>query len=275
MIMEAPPPYPEFDSDSSSSHKMSSELIPIVIAVMGVTGVGKSFFVQKASGLDVTVGGNLHSCKSMCTPSRSSQITNIQPGTSEVQDFILDMPPYRVHLVDTPGFDDSFKNDAEILVGIAQFLETVYERRGNLSGILYLHQITDARMKGSALKNLEMFQNLIGDRNLRNCVLVTTKWGQVDSEDGRRREEQLMNDRRLGWKNMVSNGASIARFDGSHDSAVRILQSIAGLKGILPRLTKEICVDGKQLKDTTAGKVVSAVLEEVRKYVSSPTLSSI
>jgi len=37
------------------------------------------------------------------------------------------MEPYIVNLVDTPGFDDTFKNDFEILEGIAEFLREVDE----------------------------------------------------------------------------------------------------------------------------------------------------
>jgi len=67
---------------------------------------------------------------------------------------------------------------------IAEFLRQVYHQRATLSGILYLHQITDARMKGSALKNLDMFQKLMETTALTNCILVTTKWGLVDPAVG-------------------------------------------------------------------------------------------
>jgi hypothetical protein len=172
------------------------------------------------------------------------------------------MDSYLVHLVDTPGFDDSFKNDAEILEGIAEFLRDVNNRRGTLSGILYLHQITDARMKGSALKNLIMFQKLMGQRALTNCLLVTTKWGLVDPAVGMAREEELANNPKF-WKNMISNHARVAKFDGSTESAIQIIESVAGLEGITPRLTKELCRDGMQLKNTSAGKIVIDTLQEV------------
>jgi signal recognition particle receptor subunit beta len=43
---------------------MSDQYTHIVIAVMGVTGVGKSFFVEKASGQRAIVGDGLESCGS-------------------------------------------------------------------------------------------------------------------------------------------------------------------------------------------------------------------
>jgi len=111
-------------------------------------------------------------------------------------------------------------------------------------------------------KNLDIFQKLVGKRCLRNCVLVTTKWAKVNKEYGEKREEELLSDGRF-WKNMVANEARVARFDGSPKSAMKILQSIAGLEGILPYLAKELCVDRKPLKDTKAGKVASVELREV------------
>jgi hypothetical protein len=172
------------------------------------------------------------------------------------------MPPYKVHLVDTPGFDDSTKNDAEILEGIAAFLAKVYNTRGNLSGILYLHQITDARMKGSALKNLAMFQKLVGSRCLKNCVLVTTKWSKIELHEGEAREAELVRDPKF-WGNMIANEAIMMRFDGTRYGAWHILQSIAGLSGIVPRLTRQLCVEGMRLKDTDAGYIVRNDLEAV------------
>lgn len=136
----------------------------------------------------------------------------------------------------------------------------MHQARGKLSGILYLHQITDDRMKGSALKNLAMFQKLIGDRCLKNCVLVTTKWGRIDPELGRRREQELTE---KFWAPMVACGSTMQRFDGSCANAAEIVGMLAHRSGIVPRLTDEICYQGKKLKNTAAGKVVEVDMNEV------------
>jgi hypothetical protein len=41
---------------------MDTKLTPIVIAVMGVTGAGKSYFVQRATGANVKIGDGQVSC---------------------------------------------------------------------------------------------------------------------------------------------------------------------------------------------------------------------
>lgn len=62
-------------------------------------------FVNQASGSHLKVGDDLDSCTS-----------TIQ----ESKEFVLD--GRRVMLVDTPGFDDSYKSDTDVLKSIAAFL---------------------------------------------------------------------------------------------------------------------------------------------------------
>ena len=56
-----------------------------------------------------------------------------------------------------------------------------------LSGILYLHRITDNRMAGTPLKNLQVFQKLCGRDALGKVYLTTTMWDEAE----RRREEAV------------------------------------------------------------------------------------
>jgi hypothetical protein len=183
-----------------------------------------------------------------------------------VMGFVTYLPPYAIHLVDTPGFDDTHKTDAEILKGIADFLASVYEHNGKLSGILYLHSITDERMKGSATKNLTMFKKLIGESCLKNVTLVTTKWSKIDKDVGERREQELYN---KFWKPMVAHQATMRRFDGTQREAMDILRELSVMDGIIPRLTDELCLKGMELKRTAAGKVVSVDMDEVRRRLYS------
>ena len=62
-------------------------------------------FVNQVSGSHLKVGDDLDSCTS-----------TIQ----ESKEFVLD--GRRVMLVDTPGFDDSYKSDTDVLKSIAAFL---------------------------------------------------------------------------------------------------------------------------------------------------------
>jgi hypothetical protein len=98
-----------------------------------------------------------------------------------------------VHLIDTPGFDDTNKNDAEVLKDIANWLNTTYQNETLLSGVLYLHRISDSRMQGSAKRNLLMFMQLCGPHCYQNVMLATTMWSILpDEATGEAREKELV-----------------------------------------------------------------------------------
>jgi hypothetical protein len=169
------------------------------------------------------------------------------------------MEPYIVHIVDTSRFDNPFATDAEILQGIAEFLRQVYHERATFSGILYLHQITDARVKVLLSKALKETN---GNHRPYQLHLSHHKMGTCGPAIGQAREKELKRDPRF-WANMIAHKARVERFDGSTQSAIRIIQSISGLPGITTLLTKELCWYNKQLGDTTAGQVVNVTLEKV------------
>jgi len=145
----------------------------MVIGVMGPTGAGKSSFIGMATGGDIGVGHELESY------------------TTEIQIIRFQFVDINVVFVDTPGFDDTHKSDVEILTMIADWLNTTYKRNIKLSGLLYFHRISDNRMAGTPLKNLRMFQELCGHNALRNIILTTTMWLDVEEELGSVREKEL------------------------------------------------------------------------------------
>ncbi|EDR05744.1 uncharacterized protein LACBIDRAFT_329295 [Laccaria bicolor S238N-H82] len=51
--------------------------------------------------------------------------------------------------------------------------------RIKLTGIIQLCGIADARMRGTPLRNLKMFEELCGSDVLANIILTTTFWNQV------------------------------------------------------------------------------------------------
>ena len=81
-------------------------------------------------------------------------------------------PGIRIHLIDTPGFDDTELKETDILRKIAAWLGDAYDSEIRLSGLVYLHRISDPRMPGSAKRNLHMFQRLCGPQCLQGVVLV-------------------------------------------------------------------------------------------------------
>ncbi|QMW25670.1 hypothetical protein G4B84_000915 [Aspergillus flavus NRRL3357] len=134
---------------SMPQHELSTQIK--YVAVMGMTGVGKTTFITALTGDNLTVGHGLSSC--------TKDINVGEEGTN-------------IHL----------------------------------TGLLYLHRISDVRMQGSALKNIRMFQSLFGENDMANVVLVTTRWNSVTKDEGVSQLRELLEKDRF-WGGMIAAGA--------------------------------------------------------------------
>lgn len=90
-------------------------------------------------------------------------------------------------VVDTLGFDDTYRSDAEVLQEMTGFLATQYALKMPLKGVIYLHQIHKSEIKGSARQYLEIFQSLCGGQALRWDRIAPGELGEA-----LRREQELI-----------------------------------------------------------------------------------
>ena len=164
-------------------------------------------------------------------------------------------------LVDTPGFDDSSRTDSEILTDISRLLAAQYEAGVSLKGVIYLHRITDVRYQGSSLKALNIFKKICGQLALKNVLLVTTRWNEVDEAVGASREKQLRED---FWAYMLSKGSTMTRFHGTKDSAMVIASALMSKQTIVLELQRELVDEGKTLQETAAGGFISENISELK-----------
>ncbi|KAE9368404.1 hypothetical protein N431DRAFT_381805 [Stipitochalara longipes BDJ] len=228
----------EHADDSMTAKKYEDDAI---VAVMGVTGAGKSSFISLLSGEDVKIGHDLES------------------NTSEAQFFSFSHGSGSGYLIDTPGFDDTSRSNTDILKEVAACFCNMYAKGLKLNGIVYLHRISDPRMSGSAMKNLNMFQKLCGTQSSPNVVLVTTMWKELQQQTGgiaagERREEELKT-KDLFWAGMLNRGSKIMRHTGDRKSAQAILSSILDARTkVTLDIQTEMVDEGLQLDQTTAGK---------------------
>lgn len=176
---------------------------------------------------------------------------------------------YDVHLIDSPGFDDGSANDAEVLSRIATYVNTIYKLKHPIAGVLYLHDITKAKMGGVGIRNVRMLENMIGVDKWDNCTLVTTKWGCTKNPDGEAKREQKLETDPKFFKSMCENSkhARMTRFEGTKASALNIIKPHLGRK-FSPAISLQM-VDPKRPKlklgETDAGRIVADGLEELLK----------
>lgn len=216
---------------------------------MGATGSGKTTFINRASGSDFPVESGLESCT-----------TDV--GTSKP--FLLD--GRFVTLIDTPGFDDTIRNDTDVLTSIAAYLSNTYEQGAKLAGILYMHRISDVRMSGTSKRNFRIFRELCGESTLSNVLIVTNMWGHVDSKIGEERERELATSDKL-FKPVLDKGARLLRHDNTEASAHAILRNLINNQTATLAIQHEIVNQRKDLAQTSAGSELTRLLKaQAQRY---------
>ena len=151
------------------------------------------------------------------------------------------------------------RSDEEILMTIKTYLSAMYKSKKRLDGIVYITPITDTRMSGSAVRNLDMVSVFVGDKALSEVVLVTSKWDLVvDLSVAEDREKAL---REKLWKPFIDKGSRVCRLD------LRRLMALHVLDVLLPRvevqgkvvlqIQHELIDDTKTLDETEAGRQLS------------------
>ena len=147
---------------------------------------------------------------------------------------------------------------------LVEWLTSTYRSGQKLNGILYLHRITDARMRGSSLRNLNMFQELIGDEFHKSVTLGTTCWSLVDLQVGQERQKELETNTTF-WKIMISNGARLECIPEDRTKAQNLVYEIGSRDAIALQTQRDIVDLGKSLSSLSVAKTVNFELDELRK----------
>ncbi|KXN81688.1 hypothetical protein AN958_03935 [Leucoagaricus sp. SymC.cos] len=236
-ILSHPPSPTCYREQTSQTSQSTTSGVTIHIAVMGVTGAGKSNFIKVATtNTDVEVHDSL--------VSRNQAITEFRCRHPSKN--------YEICFVDTPGFDPTDQDEFKALDKIAKWLLGKYKAGTKLSGVLYMHRITDNRMPSSAVRTLSVFRNICGADAFPNVGLITTHWDDVgaltDQAQCWKREEEL---RHHFWKPMIEKGSQVLQFDNTFASAWRIIDSLP-LDEKAMQIQREMGDQGMALEETSA-----------------------
>ncbi|KAH7094264.1 hypothetical protein FB567DRAFT_405 [Paraphoma chrysanthemicola] len=224
----------------------------IGILVMGLTGAGKSTFISQLTRSSVDIGHSLESC------------------TTSVDVFVYRRRHgQKVYLIDTPGFDDSHKDNIATLNEIAGYICTFYAA-GNLriAGVLYFQRISDVRMTGSSLKSLRILERLCGDECFPKVTVVTTFWSFLQGDQtvvGEERERNLKKEPSF-FGTIINGGASMVRYSDSYDSACEIVEHTLDKRVSTPlRIQKEMVDKELSLAETDVGLYLEGDLLALRE----------
>ncbi|KAL4077655.1 hypothetical protein J3A83DRAFT_4087012, partial [Scleroderma citrinum] len=196
---------------------------------------------------------------------------DLQSKTNTVQPVLwVNNDGRKVKLVDTPGFNDTRHglNDVKVLRMIAEFLEAEYRGDSKLSGLIYMHRISDTRVAGTSRRSLRMFQKLCGQDSLKNAAIVTSMWDEVSPEEGAQREQELRADDNL-FKLLLDEGAVMRRHDGTHESASQIVNYFLGKESTTTQIVHELVNERKILEETAAGIEIQSEVHTPSESVST------
>lgn len=220
----------------------------MIILVMGVTGSGKSSFISTVIEENVDIIGH-----------------NLTSHTSGVEFFMLEYEgDRRVFLMDTPGFDDTYRSNAEVLRDIAFVLAQVYRHKLSVAGVVYMHRITDNRLSGSSIKNLEVLQRLCGPDAFPRVVLTTSMWDSIELnpallQNAFSHESQLQDTKNF-WGSLIGGGSHVMRWTGEKESALSAIGHLIDLHdqrgNIVLKIQRELVDEALSLDDTDSGKTV-------------------
>ena len=170
----------------------------------------------------------------------------------------------RILLVDTPGFDDTMGGDGEVLKIIADWLRDSNYKSKHLSALIYTHDINEARVGYSSVKNMVLFRKITGQENMKNVMLLSTKWDLLkDRQIGVARETELCESTGF-WNQMIADDAFPRRHDGTRESAMAIIAELLGNKPSILAMQRQLA-NGASLIDTDAGLYVNEEIILLRK----------
>jgi hypothetical protein len=224
--------------------------------VMGMTGAGKSTFIGECTGNDVTVGHGLYSC------------------TQGIDVFGFTTSGRTTYLVDTPGFNDTDRSDTETLEVLASYLGASYANGVRIHGIIYLHPITNNRMAGSGLRNIDMVKAMCGFSSYSSVALATTMWPTSNNPTERSsllgRETQLAQNGKF-FGEFMNKGAKLFRHadnvrakDSARNITAHLIQQSDRRTQDALRLQREIVDEGKPIGETEAGIIIAQDVYKVR-----------
>jgi hypothetical protein len=248
-----------------SSPSLSTRPDQIVIALMGMSGSGKSSFIKEVTNCpDIAIGHDLTSGK--LSDHRWSKFYLLISKVSETEQ----VEQYEFHhrgmdyvLIDTPGFDDTYEGNEVIVSRIKEWLSSSFGSGTRLNAIIYLHRITDTRVTGTSSEFLRTFHRICGEQGLKNVILATSFWDDISSVGlGERREKDLTNTRNF-WAQMIGKGSKVFRLKPGVDSKLKLLEHIASnCSKITLQMQTEAAAEGHDVRYTSEGRDRIAAFEK-------------
>lgn len=239
---------PEISSPVNSPDVQCSAHLKLFL-VCGMTGAGKSTFINAATGAELSVSGSVDSE----TPEVVEEgIPLIKSGDGFIQ------------LVDTPGFGDSrLESESDVLRPIASWLAARHMSKYPVTGVIFVRPMETVRVNQEEKSLMLMFKDMVGEDLLDHIVLLTTRWPSDRNDEYEAREKEIISrDDLLG--SLETRKIQVRRLKENYSpgDAQDVIKSCTDLASVTFRIQREVVNEEKSLGETQAGIRIGADLGE-------------
>ncbi|KAF9555463.1 hypothetical protein CPC08DRAFT_712004 [Agrocybe pediades] len=169
----------------------------VAVLLLGLTGAGKSTFVNTAA-----------------ESSRARVRRELTSTSVCVEKFLVDHPRKLTTLifVDPPGLDHTNMSDGEVMKEISNSLGVLNKSipDAKFGGVIYLHDISESKTQSAI--GTTILTLLSVPEPSKHILLATTKWkkAMTDPEEHNARHSELVNG---AWKGITERGALVGKFE--------------------------------------------------------------
>jgi hypothetical protein len=117
------------------------------------------------------------------------------------------------------------------------------------------------RMQGVARQTLRMFQRRVGTDGMRNVILATSFWDQVNPYKGQARETALKSSPEY-FASMIEKGSTYMRL-GDRAQNFRLVDLMAKFQTIILQCQKEMVDGGMSAGNTAAARITAADIADL------------
>ena len=138
--------------------------------------------------------------------------------------------------------------------------------------MLYLHDITKAKVGGVGLTNLRMLEKLVGEEAFANCAFITTNGGCSNDPQGEEAREKELGRKEQFFGGMLRSDAKMKRFDPkTREKALDIITPYLENQFTLNISRQMADPRGPKLAlgDTDAGKIVADNVDNFKKLAET------
>ncbi|KAI5994002.1 hypothetical protein EDD15DRAFT_873557 [Pisolithus albus] len=224
---------------------------PATVLIMGSTGSGRRNFIDKLMEVE-----------------GAKAPRGVESFTQDMKEYSVKLRDHQEYVfVDTPGFKNPIRLAVEVLQMLADWLEMKYREGARLTGVIFIHEITNRSPRDALLESLDIFCCMCGDKAARRVRLVTTSWEHVkDPTLAEIAASQLETNL---WKPLLDAGARHLRFENSKQSAWAVMKDL-GVEREALLLQEELVDAGRHLYETFAGRALYLQLQKLSQEELQP-----